>query len=367
MTPARLAVGVVIGTLVCCALAGSARASVPPGFFGVVPQGPIEQADYARMAQAEVGTLRFQLSWALANPAPGVYDWTASDAIVGGAASARDPPTPLPVRNAGVGGDPRRSCLRIRVRSLCAGRPRRPRSVARLRRGRRPPLRAGRRVLGAPSGASSPADPRVADLERAELIDILQASTEPTAVCGAAGPCPRRDHRGPSPGANRARWDVRAPPQWPTRLDPRLALSLPPLPPRRRGGLRRGGGAPLCPYPLRRVFPDRPPPGSHAERRRRPDTPLGDGAGLGLKRRCERPQRRSPRPGAAICVTRSSAYWPSAASFGSPTSTGTRGAIERRPPTVSACGVRGRASSTRASNRSPRWRPSPRSPAADDG
>ncbi len=87
--------GVVIGTLVCCALAGSARASVPPGFFGVVPQGPIEQADYARMAQAEVGTLRFQLSWALANPAPGVYDWTASDAIVGGAASAGIRPLPF--------------------------------------------------------------------------------------------------------------------------------------------------------------------------------------------------------------------------------------------------------------------------------
>lgn len=89
MTLAKVAAGAVAGTLACCALAGVARASVPPSFFGVVPQGPVGTADYARMATAKVGTVRFQLSWAVANPAPDTYDWTASDAIVGGAATAR--------------------------------------------------------------------------------------------------------------------------------------------------------------------------------------------------------------------------------------------------------------------------------------
>ncbi len=88
MNLSRLAVGVVAGTLACCVLATASRAAVAPEFFGVVPQGPLGAADYSRMAKAEVGTLRFQLNWPLANPAPGVYDWTASDAIVGGAANA---------------------------------------------------------------------------------------------------------------------------------------------------------------------------------------------------------------------------------------------------------------------------------------
>ncbi len=84
-----------IGTLACCVLGTPARAATPPGFFGVVPQGPLEQADYERMAQAEVQTLRFQLSWALANPAPGVFDWTASDSVMGGAAAGGIRPLPF--------------------------------------------------------------------------------------------------------------------------------------------------------------------------------------------------------------------------------------------------------------------------------
>jgi polysaccharide biosynthesis protein PslG len=47
------------------------------------------------MAAAGVGTLRFELSWALANPSPGVYDWTASDALVAGAAGAGIRPLPF--------------------------------------------------------------------------------------------------------------------------------------------------------------------------------------------------------------------------------------------------------------------------------
>jgi hypothetical protein len=66
-------------------LVANTSAAPPPRFFGVVPQAPLTTADYSRMADAGVGTLRFELSWALANPVPGSYDWTASDAIVAGA------------------------------------------------------------------------------------------------------------------------------------------------------------------------------------------------------------------------------------------------------------------------------------------
>jgi polysaccharide biosynthesis protein PslG len=68
--------------------AGSAHAAVPAGFYGVAPQTPLGASDLDRMGQAQVGTLRFELSWARIDPspAPGDYNWAASDAIVANAA-----------------------------------------------------------------------------------------------------------------------------------------------------------------------------------------------------------------------------------------------------------------------------------------
>src|SRR5688572_16169084 len=74
---AMLALGVL-------AVAPSAEA-LPKGFFGVAPQTQLTAADYDRMGRAKVGTLRFELFWAGANPSPGTYDWTVPDAVVGGA------------------------------------------------------------------------------------------------------------------------------------------------------------------------------------------------------------------------------------------------------------------------------------------
>jgi hypothetical protein len=70
------------------AIAAGAFAAPPRSFFGVMPQGPLDSADYAEMGDAKVGTLRFELYWAGIDPGPesGDYDWSSADAVVGGAA-----------------------------------------------------------------------------------------------------------------------------------------------------------------------------------------------------------------------------------------------------------------------------------------
>jgi hypothetical protein len=73
----------------------SAQAAVPRDFFGVVPQTSLTAADFERMDRAQVGTLRFELSWATANPAPGSFDWGPSDATVRQAAAAGIRPLPF--------------------------------------------------------------------------------------------------------------------------------------------------------------------------------------------------------------------------------------------------------------------------------
>jgi polysaccharide biosynthesis protein PslG len=64
-------------------------AGTPRPFFGVVPQGPLEAEDYARMGQGRVGTLRVLLTWLATDPgpAPDDYNWADFDSIVGQAAS----------------------------------------------------------------------------------------------------------------------------------------------------------------------------------------------------------------------------------------------------------------------------------------
>ena len=64
---------------------GSASAAVPPGFFGIVPQGPLSTADLDRM-EGVVGTLRVPVYWSQAEPEPGSYDFSQFDAVAGAAA-----------------------------------------------------------------------------------------------------------------------------------------------------------------------------------------------------------------------------------------------------------------------------------------
>jgi hypothetical protein len=70
-------------------IAAASAAAPPKRFFGVDPQGPVDRADYTRMGDAGVGTIRFQLSWALvdAGPPAGDYNWSSPDVIVAGAAA----------------------------------------------------------------------------------------------------------------------------------------------------------------------------------------------------------------------------------------------------------------------------------------
>ncbi len=72
------------------ALLGTAESAVaaPSRFFGVMPQGPLEAADYQKMGEANVGVLRFEMSWPAIDPSsdPTDFDWSSADAVVGSAA-----------------------------------------------------------------------------------------------------------------------------------------------------------------------------------------------------------------------------------------------------------------------------------------
>ena len=65
-------------------------------FYGVAPQRLPTTKEIDRMGDGKVGTLRFQLRWAAADPSPspGGYDWSEADPIV--AAAARNGIRPLP-------------------------------------------------------------------------------------------------------------------------------------------------------------------------------------------------------------------------------------------------------------------------------
>ena len=70
--------------------ASSAHAAAPKSFYGVVPQTDLTTADFDRMGQGRVGTLRVPLSWSAVDPTPAAGDenWGGFDPIV--ADSARN-------------------------------------------------------------------------------------------------------------------------------------------------------------------------------------------------------------------------------------------------------------------------------------
>jgi hypothetical protein len=75
--------------------ASSAQAKTPGDFFGVVSHGPLVASDYPQMQASGVAKLRFILSWREVQPAPGVFDWSRADEIVGGAADHGIEPLPF--------------------------------------------------------------------------------------------------------------------------------------------------------------------------------------------------------------------------------------------------------------------------------
>jgi polysaccharide biosynthesis protein PslG len=66
---------------------GSSAGGVPHPFYGIAPSTTLTRADFARMANANVGSLRFGLSWPALQAAPGApFNWTLTDPFVAGAA-----------------------------------------------------------------------------------------------------------------------------------------------------------------------------------------------------------------------------------------------------------------------------------------
>ncbi len=90
----RAAVLLVAALSVAAAWSGSRPSSssaswplgAPAGFFGVVPQAPPGEADFARMA-GTVETLRMPIFWFECEPRPGHYDFGAVDREIGEAAA----------------------------------------------------------------------------------------------------------------------------------------------------------------------------------------------------------------------------------------------------------------------------------------
>jgi hypothetical protein len=86
---------IALAALVAATLASSppgppsaaARSAVPREFIGVVPQGTLAAADFARM-RGVVGTLRIPIAWSRVEPRAGELDFSGLDAIVSAAAAA---------------------------------------------------------------------------------------------------------------------------------------------------------------------------------------------------------------------------------------------------------------------------------------
>jgi hypothetical protein len=91
----RLAWLAALGSVVLAAAPAAAHAKKPDDFVGVVSHGPLVAEDYPQMQAGGVAKLRFILSWREIQPAPGVFDWSRVDEIVGGAADHGIEPLPF--------------------------------------------------------------------------------------------------------------------------------------------------------------------------------------------------------------------------------------------------------------------------------
>ena len=91
--------GLAIAAIAAMALtaAAAAGAAVPKTFYGIVPQASLTDADFERMEEGRVGTLRFELYWAGVDrtAAADDYNWSGPDATVANAASHGVQPLPF--------------------------------------------------------------------------------------------------------------------------------------------------------------------------------------------------------------------------------------------------------------------------------
>jgi hypothetical protein len=58
------------------------RAAGPADFIGISPQTQLSRDDLRRIRRIGVGSLRLLISWSQSEPAPGVFDWGATDAFL---------------------------------------------------------------------------------------------------------------------------------------------------------------------------------------------------------------------------------------------------------------------------------------------
>lgn len=86
------AIALVAALLALAALPARSAAYVPPGFFGMSPQTPLDARDFELMREAGVRSVRLPLHWAAIEPRSRLLapsDWSAFDHAVGLAAEQR--------------------------------------------------------------------------------------------------------------------------------------------------------------------------------------------------------------------------------------------------------------------------------------
>lgn len=82
----RLKLAAFLSLFILCLLPAGAQA-VPRGFFGIAPQTPLSDDDFARMQAGGVETIRVPVSWAATQRTPrSDYDWGGLDAAMTDAA-----------------------------------------------------------------------------------------------------------------------------------------------------------------------------------------------------------------------------------------------------------------------------------------
>ena len=213
--------------------------------------------------------LRFPIEWAQVEPEPGVYDWGAIDAIVGGAAVAGIDPLPF-VWSTPAWLNPQKS---------------------------KPPLgsaaekRAWQGFLAALAARYGSGDRPLADLERGQLQALLEAEALAPRLRGAAralreDPALRRPRRR-DPARRRRAGEAR---------DAPVGVPRGPLPREgRRALVRHRRRPPVLARALRRRVPDPPGPRRDRGRRRPPRPDPRHRARLGLRRPRPGPDDQGPR------------------------------------------------------------------------
>jgi hypothetical protein len=58
------------------------RGGGPSAFIGISPQTTLHRGDLRLMRRTGIGSLRFLIYWSQSEPAPGVFDWAPSDALM---------------------------------------------------------------------------------------------------------------------------------------------------------------------------------------------------------------------------------------------------------------------------------------------